>query len=129
MGVLIAAVMGWFKTNPRNVVLIAGLIGVIAALGFTYAKGRSDNAKRERARDAIAVAEAIKSDTKADAVATASQVRDAEVQAAKEKELTDAVAAIPDDVPDSAAVALGCARLRQAGISTADVPACRATRR
>lgn len=121
----LAPLMGWFRTNPRNLIFILGLVGVIAFLAFVYAKGRSDQARREKARGAIAVAEAIKSDTKADAVATASQVRAAEVQAAKEKELTDAVAAIPDDVPDAVAVALGCARLRDAGVSTADLPACR----
>lgn len=124
MGFLIPAIMGWFRTNPRNLILILGLVGAFAVALGLYAKGRSDQAKREKARDAIAVAEAIKSDTKADAVATASQVRAAEVQAAKEKELTNAVAAIPDDVPDDVAVALGCARLREAGVRTSDIPAC-----
>jgi hypothetical protein len=122
---LISAVIAWFRTNPKNMIFIAGLIGVIAVLGFTYAKGRSDHAKQERARDAIAVAEALKSDTKADAVATAADIEAAQVQAEKEKVLTDAVAAIPDDVPDPVAVALGCARLREAGVSTADLPACK----
>lgn len=124
MGALIPLVMGWFRTNPRNVWLIVCLIGALGVLLFAYMKGRSDFAKQERARDAIAVAEALKSDTKADAVATAAQVEAAQVQAEKEKVLTDAVAQVPDSVPDAAAVALGCARLREAGVSVADLPAC-----
>jgi hypothetical protein len=125
----LAPLMGWFRTNPRNVWLIAGLIALVAAFGWAYFKGRGDQARREEARDKIAVAEALKSDAKADAVATAADIKAAQVQAEKEKALTDAVAAIPDDVPDPVAVALGCARLREAGVSVADLPACKPARR
>jgi hypothetical protein len=129
MGIVIAAVMGWFRTNPRNAWIIAGLVMLTIGFGWAYFKGRSDFAKQEKARDAIAAAEALKSDTKADAVATASEVKAAQVQAQKEKALTDAVAQVPDSVPDAAAVALGCARLREAGVSVADLPACGNPRR
>lgn len=122
---MIALIMGWFRTNPRNVWLIAGLVAVIAALGFTYAKGRSDNAKQERARDAIAVAAAVKSDTKANDKAASTVARDALVRVEKEKDLTDAVADVPDSVPGPVAVRLGCERLRQAGVGVADLPACK----
>jgi predicted lipid-binding transport protein (Tim44 family) len=129
MGFLIPAVMGWFRTNPRNVWLIAGLIGAVAFLAFVYARGRSDQAQREDARQAVAEAAAIASDTKADTKATAAQVEAAQVLAEKEGKLIDAVAEVPDTVPDAAAVRLGCERLRQAGISTADLPACATPRR
>jgi hypothetical protein len=129
MGIALAAVVGWFRTNPKNAWLIGGLIAAVALLAFVYAKGRGDQAKREEARHKIAVAEALKSDTKADTKANAAEVRAAEVRAEKEKVLTDAVAAIPDTVPDAAAVALGCARLREAGVSTSDLPACGVARR
>jgi hypothetical protein len=128
MGFLAAARL-WFATNPKNVWLIAGLIAVIAVLAFTYAKGMGDNARQERARDAMAEAAAIKSDTVADTKATDQQKRDAEVRAEKEKDLADAIAPIIDSVPDAAAVALGCERLRQAGVSTSDIPACATSRR
>lgn len=119
-------VLGWFKTNPRNVWLIGGLIAAVALLGFVYLKGRGDQAKKEDARQAVAEAAAIASDTKADEKATAAQVEAAQVLAEKEGKLIDAVAQVPDTVPDAAAVQLGCERLRQAGVSVADLPACRA---
>lgn len=122
---IFAAIGLWFKTNPRNVWLIAGLIAVISVLGGVYMKGRADNAKQERARDAIAVAEAVKSDTKANDKAAATVVRDALIRVEKEKDLTDAVADVPDSVPGPVAVRLGCERLRQAGVSVADLPACK----
>mgnify|MGYP000317143763 CR=1 FL=1 len=56
------------------------------------------------------------------------QVKAAEVQAEKEGKLIDAVSEVPDDVPDAVAVQLGCARLREAGVGIADIPACRASR-
>lgn len=122
---MFSLIMGWFRTNPRNVWAIAGLIAVIAVLGGVYLKGRSDNAKQERARAAIAVAAAVKSDTKANDKAASTVARDALVRVEKEKDLTDAVAVVPDSVPGPVAVRLGCERLRQAGVSVADLPACR----
>lgn len=119
------AIMTWFRTNPRNVWLIGALIGAVILLGFTYAKGRGDQAKREEARRAVAEQAALKSDAKADAKATAEQVRAAEARAEKEGKLIDAVSEIPDSLPDGVAVRLGCERLRQAGVSVADLPACR----
>lgn len=125
-----AAVLGWFRTNPRNIWAFAGLIGVIAVLVFVYMKGRGDQAKHEDARRAVAEQAALKSDAKADAKATAAEVKAAEKRAETEGKLIDAVAAIPDDVPDPVAVALGCARLRDARVpGAADLPACRVTGR
>lgn len=126
---MIALVLTWFRTNPRNVWLIAGLLAALAIATSLYVKGRSDQAARERARDAIAVAEALKSDAKADTKAQDQAERDAAVQAQKEKELTDAIANLPDGLPDAHAVRLGCERLRQAGVSVADLPACQPPRR
>lgn len=119
-----AIVLNWFRTNPRNVWLIAGLVGVIAVLGFVYWKGQHDHAKKEAARDAVAVASAMKSDAQADTKATDLVAHDALVRVEKEKELADAVANIPDRVPDAVAVAAGCRELQQDGVSVADLPAC-----
>jgi hypothetical protein len=119
-----AVIMTWFRTNPRNVWLIAGLVGVLAVLGFVYWKGQHDHAKKEAARDAVAVASAMKSDARADTKATELVAHDALVRVEKEKELADAVAEVPDGLPDPVAVRLGCERLRQAGVSVADLPAC-----
>lgn len=124
MALIGAALMGWFRTNPRNVWLIAGLLAVIGVLAFVYMKGKGDAEKRERARDAIAATEAVKSDTRANDKAASAVAVDALNRANAEKELTDAVAALPDSLPDPVAVQLGCQRLRQAGVSVADLPAC-----
>lgn len=120
-----AIILGWFRTNPRNVWLIAGLVGAVALLGFVYLKGRGDNARAERARDAVAVQAAIKSDTKANDKAAEVVAHDAMLRVEKEKELIDAVAEVSDGLPDPVAVRLGCERLRQANVSVADLPACR----
>lgn len=127
MGIL--AVIGlWFRTNPRNVWLIAGLIAVIAVLGFTYARGRHDAHAHDAAARKVAEAAARKLDAKADQKSTATLAHDAAVIATKQKELEDAVAKVPDTVPDAVAVAAGCRELQQHGLSVADLPACRPAR-
>jgi predicted negative regulator of RcsB-dependent stress response len=120
-----AVIMTWFRTNPRNVWLIAGLVGVIAVLGFVYWKGQHDHAKKEAARDAVAVASAMKSDARAGTKAAELVAHDALVRVEKEKELADAVAEVPDGLPDAVAVAAACVELRQHGVSVADLPACK----
>lgn len=124
MSFAIAAVMGWFRTNPRNIFLIGGLVLVLMiALGL-YMKGRTDAHNRDVARQKIAVAEAVKKDNKADVVSTTTMVHAALVIDAKQKELENAVAKVPDTVPDAVAVVAGCIELQQHGISVADLPAC-----
>ncbi len=119
-----SAVLLWFKTNPRNVWLIAGLVAIVVVLACVYLKGRHDAHARDEARQKIAVAAAVKSDTKADAKSTNALAQDALAIDAKQKELEDAVAKIPDGTPDAVAVAAGCVELRRNGISTANLPAC-----
>jgi hypothetical protein len=129
MNVSFAAVVGWFKTNPRNIFLIAGLLIVIFVLFTVYRAGEKNAHAKDDARQKIAVAAAIKSDDKADNKSLAVVVREALVIDAKQKELENAVADIPDSTPDAVAVAAGCVELRQHGRSTADLPACRAVGR
>jgi uncharacterized membrane protein (DUF4010 family) len=97
---ILAAVMTWFRTNPRNVWLIAGLVAALGILLFVYLKGRDDQAG---------------------AAATQAALERAET----ERKLTDAVASAPDSVPDAVVVQYGCEQLRQAGARVADLPACR----
>lgn len=122
------AVATWFRTNPRNVVLIGGLVLLLIAAGWLYLKGRHDAHAKDEARQKIAVAAAVKSDERADDKSTASLAQAALDIDAKQKELENAVAKVPDSVPDAVAVAAGCVELRNAGISTADVPACQPAR-
>lgn len=114
----------WLTTHPKHAMTIFGLIAALIVVLAIYAKGRHDAHAKDEARQKIAVAEAIKRDTHAAQKSSETLTRDALVIAAKEKELTDAVANVTDEVPDAVAVAAGCVELRQHGISTADLPAC-----
>lgn len=116
--------VAWIKLNPRVFIAGGALVGVILVLAFVYWKGQNDHAKKERARDAVAVQAAMKSDAQADTKAAELVAHDALIRVEKEKELADAVAEVPDGLPDPVAVRLGCERLRQAGVSVADLPAC-----
>jgi hypothetical protein len=129
MSLILAAVMGWFRTNPRNIWLIGGLLAVVLVLTFVYMRGRHDAHARDEARQKIAVTAAVKSDDRADVKATTALARDAILIDAKQKRLEDAVANVPDQVPDAVAVAAGCVELQSHGISTADLPACKPARR
>lgn len=126
---MITALMLWVRTNPRNVWLIAGLLAVAIAAGVLYAKGRSDEHKKTEAARRVAEAEAIKLDTHAKGLAGADLEKHIAQIAEHKEELTNAVAQVPDTVPDAVAVRLGCERLRLQGTSTADLPACQPARR
>lgn len=114
--------------SPRGWI-VAAIVALVLALALgLYLKGRHDAHARDEARAKIAVAEAIKSDTAADNKSTATLAQEALAIDAKQKELEDAVAKIPDSTPDAVAVAAGCVELRRNGISTADLPACQPAR-
>lgn len=118
----------WVRLNPRAALASAGAVAVIGLLLFVYLKGKGDAMDRERARDAIAAVEAVKTDARANEKAGDVLAADAANRAQAEKELTDAIADMPDSLPDPVAVRLGCERLRQAGVSVADLPACQPPR-
>jgi hypothetical protein len=105
-------------------IILGGLL-LLFAVGLALdLQGRSDAKARAEAERAIANVEAMKTNEKANANAAEDRVKDAEQVLELKEELTDAVAQVPDDVPDPVAVALGCERLRQAGKDTAAIPAC-----
>jgi Tfp pilus assembly protein PilE len=111
MGFLIPAVMGWFRTNPRNIVLILGLLAVIAVLAFTYARGRSDAAEKIEAARAQAVEKAKALNAVAIQKAAAEREADVATTILQEEVLRDAYVATPDQAPDAVRVALMCKRL------------------
>lgn len=117
--------MGWFKTNPRNVWLIAGLLAALAVSVGLYMKGRGDEAKAEAAREAIAVERAKKSDVRANQKAGAQLARDALARAEKEKRLEDEVLKVADGAPGPVGVRAACLELCEQGTSVADLPECR----
>lgn len=122
----LAAAGLWFRTNPRNVWLIAGLVVVIAVLGFVYLKGRGDAHAKDVARRQVEAVEAVTRDTRADQKGTAVAVRDALAAADAKEKLINVIASKPDGVPDADSVRFGCEQLRLDGQRLADLPACRA---
>ena len=115
----------WVKANPRTALALVILAVFAALLLAVYLRGRADSARQEEARDAVALAEQLKLDTRAKEEAAGTRLQDALAVVQTKKELTDAVAAIPDTVPDPVAVRLGCERLRRQGTDVSKVPACR----
>ncbi len=106
-------------------VILGGALLVLALAVALYIQGRSDGRAKADADRAIANVEAMKTNEKANDSAAEDRVTDAEQVLELKEELSDAVAQIPDDVPDPVAVSLGCSRLRKAGTITASLPACR----
>lgn len=119
-----AVILGWFRTNPRNMWAFLFLMVAIGLLVFVYAKGRSDNARKERARDAIAMSAALETDRRADDASTGALAVDVKKIAVARKELEDEVAKVADGTPTPADVLYGCRELQRNGISTANLPAC-----
>lgn len=105
--------------------IILGGVALLLVIGITlYVTGRSDGRAKADAERAVANVEAMKTNEKANANAADDRVADAEQVLELKEELTDAVAEVPDDVPDTVAVALGCERLRRQGTDTTAIPAC-----
>ena len=112
--------------------ILGALAGVAVAVAPSYWYGHHRGSsqataaaeQRYEARRAIAVTEALKTDVKAQQKSALERVEDAVEVADLKEELTDAVRTIPDALPSARRVALGCARLRNQGISTAELAAC-----
>lgn len=105
-------------------IILGGILLALAVVGLIYWQGRSDGRLKADAERAVANVEAMKTNEAANANAAGARVTDAEQVLELKEELTDAVAEIPDDVPDDVAVALGCERLRRQGTDTTAIPAC-----
>lgn len=105
-------------------IILGGALLILVAIGLVYWQGRSDGRLKADAERAVANVEAMKTNEGANANASEARVTDAEQVLELKEELTDAVAEIPDDVPDDVAVALGCQRLRRQGTDTTAIPAC-----
>jgi len=103
-------------------------LGALVVFPFAFLLGQCSGAERQREHEkadrAIALAEAVKQGAAASNTSAERSVVDAAEVADLKKELTDAVADLPDSVPDAHGVALGCARLRNAGEDVSKLPAC-----
>lgn len=107
------------------------ILTVLAVAALSYQLGSCDGRRAGRAQMQAALDKAnlraLEQKNLADAATTAQRAAD-EARARQTEELyRNALKNIPDSTPSPARVALGCARLRAAGITEANLPpACRA---
>jgi uncharacterized protein HemX len=117
----------WIRSN-RALAAILGLAGLALALFIGWQVAVLVGAHRERGRqqavEAVAMAKAVQRDSAAKEAAAAQRRTDDAAVASQTKELSDALASLPDRVPDGRRLALACARLRQQGVDVSGVPAC-----
>jgi hypothetical protein len=119
----VLAIKAFWSTWWRAALGAAVVAGPCLTLG--YCQGKSAGEAKMEAAAAIATVEVMKTDGSAKEVAAVERVNDILAVEETKKELTDAVAKLPDSVPSPRRVALACARLRTQGIDTASLPACR----
>lgn len=117
------ALKAFWAAHKLPIILGIALLALLLA-GLIYWQGRSDGRLKADAERAVANVEAMKTNEKANVNAADDRVADAEKVLELKEELTNAVAQVPDDVPDPVAVALGCQRLRNQGTDTTALPAC-----
>lgn len=115
-----------WATIPTKVKAGLGIALVIAiVLLLAYCSGRSDGkAGADLAREK-ANSKTITIDSRARENAATDRVVDAVTNLEVKKELSDAVAKLPDTMPSARRIALGCARLQRQGTDVSSIPACR----
>jgi len=114
--------MTFLLTNWR--MLAAAVLACLLCATLGYCEGRRAGMAAADVAIQRANVKALERNAAASEKASAERVSDAEEVIQIKKELEDAVAQIPDSVPDAHAVALGCERLRRAGRDTSSIPAC-----
>lgn len=109
-------------TEWLRVLLIA-----LAVFGVTWPIARCDGVRDERAAGVARLEKAnrlfLDMKARADDLAANQRLTDIVAVSQRERDLRDAIASTPDGAPDAVRVQLGCARLRAAGRSAADLPA------
>lgn len=119
--------MSTFFASTLNRVLSGAILGLALLAGLLVLTVRSQNAKiadlRAERNALSAQVEAINLNLAAHDQAGIERAADTAIIAKAQKDLNDAIAAVPDTVPDAVAVALGCGELRRAGHLDADLPA------
>lgn len=102
-------------------------LGVIlgALLCFPLAQCRGEKIGQQKAALALERAnrQFLEQKARADELAADQRLTDTIAVNRQEQELRDAIASTPDSAPDAVRIRLGCARLRAAGSSAADLPA------
>ncbi len=114
----------WSSIVAAKASIFTGAVVAALCLPTGYCKGYEAARDKAEAERATANVTAITTARTADEAAAVQRVDDVLDIAKQEEELTDAVQSTPDEAPDAVRVALGCARLREAGTSTIHIPAC-----
>lgn len=113
----------WKAVTAAKASIITGIACVALCLPLGYCKGYEAATDKASAERAAANVTAMKTARTADQAAAVERVDDALANIKQETGLTDAIAQIPDTLPDPTRVALGCQRLRQSGATDATLPA------
>lgn len=104
-------------------------VAVLAAVLLSYQVGscRGYSSGKQAMETAIAKANEryLQQKARADEAAAAQRLADQRLTDNLERNLRDAVANIPDSVPNARRVARACAQLRSQGVNTANLPQCR----
>lgn len=111
-----------YLSRTWQTILVSAVLILSAYLWGQHIGAGHERTKADAERSAANVI-ALGNARSADEAAAVARVDSAIDIAQTQKELTDAIAAIPDTVPDAQRVALGCQRLHQAGTIDADLPA------
>lgn len=116
-------VIGFVKTWWKFGLAVIAVAGLCLTLG--YCKGERDGKASMRLALERANVEALQQKARADDLAAAQRLRDQRATDDLERNLADAVANIPDEVPTARRLARACAQLRAQGVDTAALPQCR----
>jgi hypothetical protein len=115
---LLALAAQWWKAAVGAAVMFP------MAFMLGQCSGESNAKAKQKAADAVAIVEVLKTDAKAKEKAADERLADAEAVAETKEKLTDAVQNLPDAMPSARRVALACQRLRNDGQDVSRLPAC-----
>jgi hypothetical protein len=109
---------GWWKA------LVGALVVAPAVFLLGQCSGAKNESNKTRAASAVAVSAAVTKNDAAHETSSSERAADTKVVTQLTQELTNAVASVPDTLPDPVAVRLGCERLRHNGRDTSKLPQC-----
>lgn len=123
---LLSAV-GVSQATARVLAPVLGIALLSALVWWLWGRGEGLKDERDQARAELSQAKAelslLRTDAELKEIAADERSADEKAVAHTQKELIDAIQAIPDTRPDAVRVAVGCERLRQAGYIDAHLPA------
>ena len=117
------AILAFARANWKA--LVGLILGIILCWPVASCSGRADGRAQMRAALVQANIKALAAQRQAEDLASRERLADQRATASLERNLADAVANIPDAVPNARRLARACAQLRSQGLDTANLPQCR----